>query len=430
MKIPYKSLKVFFYFLLCLEICFQAGGFIAQTTQFWGNALESHKKGVYRIMCLGESMTMVGGKDSYPSQLEEILNKNSKGDQKFQVINQGVGGANTTMLTQRLQRWLDTYKPEMVTVMVGALDSLDGATASHNDYLPAFVKKIRLVQLGEFLQQKIIQALRERLERLQGKKDDTTIIDAMDVFKEALAQQPDDIKKLYLLIVFAEGDHRYDIAQQLYHKFFEVNKDPRVYDWMIKKYGHFLNTAGYFDQFVDQMDQFPWRSWDFSWVKAYCHGQEHMEKVRTKVEKIVTTDKEDSYVYANVASCYEEGGRHDLAQVYYKKMGEHSSYDTALTRSNYKQIKEMLLSRGIQPVFVQYPLRSIEPLLEIFEFDQDKSKIVFVDNKQEFLDTVGEKGYGYCFVDRMFGDIGHATHEGNHILASHIAEAILKKVNP
>ncbi len=429
MKIPWKSLKVVFYFLLCLEICFQVGGFIAQSAQYWGNAFESHKDGAYRIMCIGESMTMVGGEDSYPSQLEVILNNRAKGNQKFQVINQGVGGATTTMVIQRLQQWVDTYKPQMAIVMIGALDTLNNDGASILDHAPGFLKRVRLIQLAEFLKQRITEEVQERLARFKGRHEEKIIIDAMDEFKEALAQQSDDIKKLYLLIVIAEGEHRYDIAQTLYQKFFEINRDPKVYDWMIKKYGHFLNTAGFYEDFVDRMDEIPWRSWDFSWVKAYCHSVEHMEKVRAQVEKIVTKDKKDSYVYANVASCYEEGGRHDLAKIYYKKMGEHSSYHAALTRSNYKRIKDAFLSRGIQPVFVQYPTRTIEPLLDIFEYDPDRSKIIFVDNKQEFLDAVGEKGYGYCFVDRMFGDIGHATRVGNHMLASNIAEAILKKIH-
>ena len=45
--------------------------------------------GEYRIMCIGESTTALGGRDSYPSQLEEMLNQKSS-ERKFKVINKGV----------------------------------------------------------------------------------------------------------------------------------------------------------------------------------------------------------------------------------------------------------------------------------------------------------------------------------------------------
>lgn len=74
--------------LVILEIALRFGGFMFLFLQEHRNIASIRQKGEYRIMCLGESTTALGDKNSYPSQLEEVLNQRSQ-KIKFSVINKG-----------------------------------------------------------------------------------------------------------------------------------------------------------------------------------------------------------------------------------------------------------------------------------------------------------------------------------------------------
>lgn len=79
-------------------------------------------KGTWVIMCLGESTTACGGKDSYPSQLEEVLNEEKLGV-NFRVINRGRDGTNSAFILAELEKNLDKYHPDIVVTMMGINDS-------------------------------------------------------------------------------------------------------------------------------------------------------------------------------------------------------------------------------------------------------------------------------------------------------------------
>ena len=110
------GLVVFGLFLtfLVLEAALRTGGFIILSRQSYRNALSLRQKGVYRIMCIGESTTQGG----YPAFLEQVLNGRNMGI-RFSVIDRGLGGTNTSVLVSRIEADLDTYHPDMVVAMMG-----------------------------------------------------------------------------------------------------------------------------------------------------------------------------------------------------------------------------------------------------------------------------------------------------------------------
>ncbi|MFC1853084.1 hypothetical protein ACFL27_23040 [candidate division CSSED10-310 bacterium] len=60
-----------------LETGLRLGGYIFLHSLEEKNSTCLHDQEVYRIMCLGESMTALGSSDSYPNQLEHQLNQSS-----------------------------------------------------------------------------------------------------------------------------------------------------------------------------------------------------------------------------------------------------------------------------------------------------------------------------------------------------------------
>ena len=95
------------------------------------------------------------------------------------------------------------------------------------------------------------------------------------------------------------------------------------------------------------------------------------------------------------------------------------------TKDNYRKLRRMLQERGIAYVCMQYPVRSLRPLREIFG---DGNGIIFVDNEEVFKDALRKDGYKALFTDRFAFDFGHCTARGNALLGGNAADAILKAV--
>jgi hypothetical protein len=93
------------------------------------------------------------------------------------------------------------------------------------------------------------------------------------------------------------------------------------------------------------------------------------------------------------------------------------------TRYNYYRIVTELQKRNIKVICVEYPMR---PAAELRGMMKAFKGIVFVDNEKSFKESVGREGYDAFFRDRFAGHFGHCTDKGNMLLASNIAEAILK----
>ena len=100
--------------MLVLEGSLRLGGCIILGRQAHRNALAMRQKGVYRIMCIGESTTQ----GQYPAFLEQALNGRDLGT-RFSVIDRGLGGTSTSELLERLETDLDSYHPDMVVAMMG-----------------------------------------------------------------------------------------------------------------------------------------------------------------------------------------------------------------------------------------------------------------------------------------------------------------------
>jgi tetratricopeptide (TPR) repeat protein len=107
--------------LIFLEAGLRIGGAVFLTLNEFRNVFSIRQKGVYRIMCLGESTTLGSPGNSYPLQLEKILNQRDIGI-KFSVINKGMSGANTTFILSKLEEDLNKYRPDMVIAMMGIND--------------------------------------------------------------------------------------------------------------------------------------------------------------------------------------------------------------------------------------------------------------------------------------------------------------------
>jgi tetratricopeptide (TPR) repeat protein len=151
------------------------------------------------------------------------------------------------------------------------------------------------------------------------------------------------------------------------------------------------------------------------------------EKAEKAYIKALELDPQSITAHRALMELYREEGQMDLAEL-------HSKQVEALTRNrcfyqtvnNYRKLREILASQNIPYICVQYPMRRVRVLQEIF--GDDRAGIFFVDNESSFKSAVKQKGYNVYFTDDFAGDFGHCTHEGNRLLAGNIAQVILNSV--
>ncbi len=114
---------IFIAFLLA-EVLFRIGGFIASKTII--QSVKIIKNANNTILCIGDSSTYGFGasnthKFSYPAQLQALLDEKVR-NSKFDVINIGVPGMNSSQVLHRFKDNLLEYKPDIVIMMIGLND--------------------------------------------------------------------------------------------------------------------------------------------------------------------------------------------------------------------------------------------------------------------------------------------------------------------
>lgn len=129
-----------------LEAALQVGALLLWVTgrpepSAWGT-------GRRRVLCLGDSNTyglyLADRNDAYPQQLERMWNASSE-RAPIEVLNLGYPGTNSSKLLHDLPRMLETFRPDVVLMMVGSNDFWTAPVPA--DAAPTFPR--RVVQLIE-----------------------------------------------------------------------------------------------------------------------------------------------------------------------------------------------------------------------------------------------------------------------------------------
>jgi lysophospholipase L1-like esterase len=109
--------------LIALEFVLQIGALFTSVTGY--ELPVGRSIGQERVVCLGDSNTYglhVGRSEAYPQVLQTLWN-NGTPDHRVEVLNLGVPGMNSSKLRSRFGDILNTFKPDMVLMMVGANDN-------------------------------------------------------------------------------------------------------------------------------------------------------------------------------------------------------------------------------------------------------------------------------------------------------------------
>lgn len=390
--------------LLLLEIFVRITGFAFAFFQMRQNRISVHQKGIYRIMCIGESTTAVGGENSYPSQLQDILNQSNIGVE-FSVINKGMPSGNTTALLDELEDNLNNYRPDLVIAMMGANDG--GNFYSYNEDVDEEIKLSAVFRTYKLA----------RLLWFYVKNRNT-------------GGQPGDISD----VLNDEGmpRNRKEVGEAARKIFYTTSPGLDSFllanDYMDQ--GRYKEASDSYEKAIESgflkniISIHPKNIWIYYSLGASYKKQGRFEDAENVYKKIVELLPDIGYT--ELATLYKEQGKNDLAKEYSNKARKFNKwYYNKITRRNYQRLKKALDLRKIRLVSVQYATLSLEPLKKMLYPQED---IIFVDNEQLFKKAIEQDGYKKYFVDACFGSYGHCTREGNKLLAENIASHILREV--
>jgi lysophospholipase L1-like esterase len=143
--------------LLLLEVILQAGALLVKENAWRAKAhwLTGH----VRVLALGDSNTYglyLPAEESYPAQLEKQWNAQHP-DLPIEMINLGYPGTNSFRLLANLPDILDTFKPDLVLLMIGFNDFWTPVETITTLRTPSWTEKIlyhsRVYKLGYMLWQ-------------------------------------------------------------------------------------------------------------------------------------------------------------------------------------------------------------------------------------------------------------------------------------
>jgi len=408
--------------VVLLEAGLRIAGLVFLSVQERRNQLSLREGHTYRVLCIGESTTALGGGDSYPSQLERSLNARGKGV-SFSVINRGLPAVTTDVIVGQLEENLARYRPDVVVAMMGINDPPD-AEVTDGQRLTAFVEAFRTYKLLRW----IWLGTRARLASWRRAADRGT--------EEALARRvrdnPHDAAAWLELGLVQMGAHEHAEAEATLRHAIALDptaQTPRValvqLYWFsdrpedARRAAEELVDAGLANDAVrDWLRHAP--ATLATWYAQHGRLDDAERELQTFHPR---TPAERAYLLRTLGSLARMRGDQASAEDYLRRADALASDDLSeRTRRSYLEMLRLLEASGIPLVAVQYPVRSIEPLRRLLGARKD---VWIVDNEAVFKEALRQAPYAEYFVDTFGGDFGHTTPQGAHLLAENVAQSIL-----
>lgn len=466
-----KILKIFLgviFSVVILELLFRLLTFTFYYSKEKKNKVKVNSSNICTILCLGESVTFgFGNKDSYPAQLEQILNQSSE-KIKYTVINKGIVSVSLEYLMNLVDQFLIDYKPNIVVAMLGLND---GSVAYYKDInyvdkqLFDFLKvykftKLLLMNVKDKYLNKVVYS-RDYISFLRGKIKENPkesklyfelgnalfFFDDLEESKKMIMKSMElNNKDVATYMVLSLINVRLSLFKEAEKILFEAKtKFPNKKIISFKLAQLYINLERFNEaekELVTCYENNPnsdLAAIELGWF-YYLKGE--VEKAEKFLEKPLIKDKKNDKAYVVMGDFYLKEKKVELAKEFYKKavsLNKNNSLARSKLRDignyvkinlseqsyyHYIRLKDKLDRKGIKLVCMSYPMRSIEPIKKMFK---EENNIIFVDNEKIFKDAVCQEGDGAYFVDMFAGDFGHCTSKGNRLISENLANVLKKE---
>lgn len=412
--------------LFTLEAGLRIGGYIFLFIQERRNASTLEQKGAYRIMCLGESTTALGGEDSYPSQLEDVLNQRGEGV-RFSVINKGVPGTRTLNIALTLDENIEKYRPHMIITMMGANDGGDytissaGLFATRIRFSITSFKTCKLAKLL-WLHMAENEYIKNMMNGPFNSRGHKNTVDDLSV-PHNIEREEAYISSGFLCIDRGE----YEQAGAFFRRVMHMNPgNAAAYIGL----GECFAQRGRYERAEEILTGYLENRPEDINVRAilsdlYCR-QDKFAEAEKALQRNLDMAGDFFWLYDKMANCCEAAGKKEMAERYFRKARAIEKVQNSGKAWAYDTVIKTAKAKGIEIICAQYALCKAEDLKDILNGHED---VPIVDNKGIFEKALEEGGYEEYFTDRFGGHFGHCTRKGNRLLAENIAEAVLKLIS-
>ncbi len=432
-KIIKHLLSIFiglFFVLLFLEIILRIFGWWNVNKYLFYKQNKKNKNEIV-ILTLGESMTVTGGRKSYPSQLEKILN-NFK-EKNIKVINGGIVHTDSTDVLFNLNNYLTKYKPDIVIAMLGINDygyfEYDKSAGLNDSFLKTykFFIYIKKTFQDKFANNKIslnwiIGKLYMRIGLVYIKKGEAN--KGRMFLQKAIEIDPQNDTNY---IRFASENYSFSFKerQELCNKALKINKkNEETYLTLGYLYLYDNKLDKQLEIYKKALEIFPDSPLFLFEIGKYYFRKGEYEEAEKYFFNVIKYDKNSKYkrgAYELLSKILLLKNKINEANLFIEKSGLFSK----VTKSNIQEISSILSSHNIPLVAVQYPRRDVSILKTYLK---DKPNTYFVDNNESFEKAIEKYGYDYLFIDKFAGDFGHGSKYGNQLIAENVAKVILEEV--
>ncbi|MBN2367705.1 tetratricopeptide repeat protein [Candidatus Woesearchaeota archaeon] len=421
---------------------------LAQRSRSLGSSSPATGEETYRILTLGESTTAGTGAYTWPAQLETILNNRSN-HLRFVVYNEAVGSLNTYYIIQELDKNLQRYDPDMVVTMMGVNDRGYNLIYKQNIFEKLFSgianllnlqksqgdRKNPIFEISHDESEDLEETEKSLIESLKlNESDDGVLIrlgylymdqnrlnESKEMFEKALSLDPDhESEYLVTGIIYEQlGDVRK--AEEYYMKLNRLYpENERAYVHMAiiaQKKGDDTEAENIYRALLEIN---PESAEAYTMLGLIYKHRGMINESAGYMKKALSIDKN------NIEA------RHTLDSIENKEAFE--DYD--ITKYHYNLLYDILKRTDIKYVAMQYPSLSVDILRQFFS-SEDQKDILFVSNQQNFETALETMDYNDLFSDDFAdqgnnftfkGKFGHATAEGNMLIAENLASEILKEL--
>lgn len=240
---------------------------------------------------------------------------------------------------------------------------------------------------------------------------------AYDLFKEVLARNPQQPRAylglIYTINSIGNESRVLDELLQIEHDldFYQVDS-AEVYT-ALAGHGQYYNYGQRQLQLLEKAHKIAPDDLSTLISLARYHVQhDNLDQAEKYYLSALENDQAGSLVILELIQLYEELERDQDVDELISLLNEQHQYVY-----HYLQLYQNLNEQQIPLVAVQYPMRSIKPLAEIF---QNKEGVWLVDNQASFQQLIDEIGKDQVFLDLFAGDFGHCTQRGNDQIAQNI----------
>lgn len=416
---------------LLVELALRLTGAIGAGINRTKAAAVAARPGEIRVLCLGDSMTVVGG---YPAALEAELNRDG-GGLRYSVIDRGRASIGIDYVAEHLDENLERYRPDAVVLMIGRMEAFYRRPPQRRWWWSFRLGRL-IATTAELLAQTRsfgdLPALVEgRGEEWGGDADAGEHYLLVGDYRKAAVffrHAADGAKDgpLILLERAAEALTRgeKDAARELLIR----GADEFPADRRLVKCAYWVsNVTGdeaAAERLLKRSAAMPGADWSDLSTLSYLHlrrgsrGGARELQPRLRAAGVV----DDRLLRGHAVLSLFRGDEAE-ARAYFAKADalEAARAVSDDGKREYRAIAERILARKTALFSMQYPARRIEPLKASLA---GLEGVRFVDNEAPFKEALKKTPFTDLFLDQYGGDFGHLKPKGVELLVKRLAAEI------